>query len=189
MTIQIKRKPRNPISVIRTGNGDSGSTFFKNQLYWKTDPQDQFVGDLDEACAFLGQVQSLDFDAPGFTKMLNRSQEVLFEIGTMTHSEEALSNHLRNLENYVASLSSFMNNFLAEVDLPELHGFIIPTPQNSTARIARAVIRRAERSAVKANCMWAVPALNIMSDFLFLVSWYQDSSKQWVGFNKSDFSA
>ena len=184
MTIQTKRKPTNPITKIRTGNGDSGSTFFKNQLYWKTDPHVQFVGDLDEACAFLGQVTSPDFDMTGFNKNLTRSQHVLFEIGAMVHSENALEKYLSRLEDYVRELSKFMDGFLSEVDLPELQGFIIPNTRNGSAMIARAVIRRAERSAVKANCMWAVPALNIMSDFLFLVSWYQDATKQWTGFDQ-----
>lgn len=184
----IKRKPTHPITKIRTGNGDSGSTFFKNKLYWKTDPLVQFVGDLDEACAFLGQAYSSDFDAPGFIKILRRCQEVLFEIGAMTHSEDALDKHLRRLQDYVAETSNFMDTFLAEVNLPELHGFIIPTPENSKSMICRSVIRRAERSAIKANQIWAVPALNTMSDLLFLVSWYQDASQQWTGFSDLNIS-
>lgn len=181
-----KRKPTHPITKIRTGNGDSGSTFFKNKLYWKTDPQVQFVGDLDEACAFIGQVPSdfLELTMADFNVVLTQCQHILFEIGAMTHSEDALEKHLGRLQNYVTELSSFMDKTLSDINLPELQGFIVPTALNCKAMIARAVIRRAERSAVKANCMWAVPALNIMSDFVFMVSWYQDASKQWTGFEK-----
>ena len=70
--------------------------------------------------------------------------------------------------------------------LAPLEGFIYTDPDTAPLMLARAIVRRAERSAVKADQQWAIPVLNAMSDLLFALSWQKASSAakpipQWTG--------
>ena len=169
----MKRKPKNPITSVRTGMGNSGNTFFRGGMMSKDHELIEFVGAIDEACAFLGKLNS-----PGIDKY----QTMLFELGAMTHSENALNDFGENLKTYVTTIASHIENAIKNEGLEELRGFIIPTPVNADAMIARAVIRRAERSAVRAGLTWAIPLLNAFSDYLFVISWKLDATNQWTGF-------
>ncbi len=169
----MKRKPKTPITSVRTGMGDGGATFFRGEMMPKDHALIDFVGDLDEACAFLGKL-----DTPGIDKY----QEILFELGAMTHSATALSEFNENLKIYTATIASHIEKAIKKEGLTELRGFIISTPINADAMIARAIIRRAERSAVRAGLTWAIPLLNVFSDYLFVISWKLDASNQWTGF-------
>lgn len=169
----MKRKPDRPITKVRTGLGDSGETFFQGEMRPKDHELINFVGDLDEACAFLGKLKT-----PGIDKY----QTMLFELGAMTHSPNALSEFSENLKTYVTAITSHIENAIQNEGLTELRGFIIPTLVNADAMIARAVIRRAERSAIRAGLTWAIPLLNAFSDYLFVISWKLDATNQWTGF-------
>ena len=168
-----KRKPKTPLTSIRTGTGDGGETFFQGGMMSKDDALIDFVGDIDEACAFLGKLET-----PGIDKY----QTMLFELAAMTHSPNALTEFNENLKAYVITIVKYIEVAIQKEGLTELRGFIIPTPINADAMIARAVIRRAERSAVRAGLDWAVPLLNVFSDYLFVISWKLDATNQWTGF-------
>ena len=129
---------------------------------------------VDEACAFLGKL-----DMPGIDKY----QTILFELAAMTHSPNALTEFNDNLKTYTNTIAQYIEKSIQKEGLTELRGFIIPTPINADAMIARSVIRRAERSAVRAELHWAIPVLNVLSDYLFVISWKLDATNQWTGFN------
>lgn len=171
-----KRKPDRPITKVHTGIGDDGSTYFQGEMMSKDHALIDFVGDLDEACAFLGKLKT-----PGIDKY----QTILFELGAMTHSPSALSEFSENLKTHTATIIAHIENAIKQEGLEELRGFIIPTPINADVMIARAIIRRAERSAIRAGLTWAIPLLNVFSDYLFVISWKLDATNQWTGF-KSD---
>lgn len=178
----MKRKPENPITKIRTGTGDSGRTNFQGCNISKDDPILEFVGDLDEACSSIACIRFL-ISSP-FEKYLKRSIVLLFEIGAMAHSKAAYEKHHNRLNDYVIDVETFMEEYIAENELTPLKGFIIPDVFNANIMVARAIVRRAERSAVSGKYNWAVPAINILSDFLFLVAWSRSTfSDQWTGFN------
>lgn len=177
----MKRKPNNPITKIRTGNGDGGLTYFRGSNIPKSDPLVEFIGNIDESCAFLGKLNHEKYTV----NIIKNSIIILFEIGAMTHSPDALEKNKYRLNEYVIRVESYMKEYIANNQLVELNGFIIPDNWNADAMIARTIIRKTERSAVVAKLTWAVPALNIMSDFLFLYAWIRsDHSRQWIGFTE-----
>jgi len=195
----MKRKPHNPITKIRTGTGDNGTTFLSEPDVLKCGHLVEFVGDLDESCAWLGFCDvSFDMCFEGSTTEFDyhkklfdhyeKSKEILFVIGAMVHSENARTEHSSLLDEYVDNTTNLLNLIIEDehVNIEPLEGFIIPNNENGELMIARAVIRRAERHAVSANCLWAVPTLNVMSDFLFFLVWYSSHYfEQWKGIGKS----
>ena len=102
----------------------------------------------------------------------------------MTHSITALESYKNNLDEYTKIVIEYINTTIAENKLPPLSGFIIPTKLNADIMIARAIIRRVERRAVRAKLTWTIPFLNAFSDYLFILAWQQDCSKQWSGFKE-----
>ena len=188
----MKRKPNNPITKIRTGTGDFGMTSFKGEMLWKDVPIIEFLGELDEACSAIGKIKfdetmyaELKVEGLKENNILYKSQVILFDIGGLAHTDNAKFNdNIKLLSDYVAFVSEYMEKVLNIVQFPELKGFIIPDPYNADINLARAIVRRAERCAVYANCLWAIPALNCMSDLLFLFAWFLGGYKQWTGFNK-----
>lgn len=170
----MSRKPKNPITKVHTGFGNKGETSFQGFIVKKDNELIEFVGDLDEACAFLGK---LELNGMEFY------QRILFEIGAMTHSITALDSYKSNLDAYTKTVIEYINKIITEDKLPALSGFIIPTKLNADTMIARAIIRRVERRAVRAELNWAIPFLNALSDYLFVLAWRQDCSNQWTGFN------
>ena len=191
----MKRKPKNPIHKIRTGTGDAGTTFLRSPGVSKSDPLVQFAGDLDEASAALGFVEidrstiscdTIDMQLT-MKQMLDATRSVLFQIGAMIHSETAREERQSELDQYVDAIAAglaFVINMAGEASLlVPLEGFIVPNKSNAAEMMARSIVRRAERSAVSSDCIWAVPALNSMSDFLFLIAWHNTTPmEQWTGF-------
>jgi ATP:cob(I)alamin adenosyltransferase len=174
--MKIKRKPRNPITKVHTGMGNNGETFFQGLIVKKDDELIEFVGDLDEACAYLGKVKLVGIE---------QYQRILFEIGAMTHSITALESYKSNLDSYTKEIIKHIDEIIIKNELPELSGFIVPTKMNADTMIVRAIIRRVERLAVRAKLTWVVPFLNAFSDYLFICAWQQDCSKQWIGFQET----
>lgn len=184
----MKRKPTNPITNIRTGTGDGGLTNFNDRLIPKNDPVIEFLGDLDESCSCIALINFDDVPQKSvyhisINAMLSTSKRMLFDIGAMVYSETALTSHRKLIEWYVEYIQGKMDMLLQTFpeQFPKLRGFIVPSQKNALTMVARSVVRRAERNAINAKAIWAIPALNILSDFLFLIAWLQDSENQWVG--------
>jgi len=189
----MKRKPKNPITKIRTCVGDGGKSFFKGEMIWKNNPVIEFLGELDEACSSIGKIyiENIDWHCKGaniiskLNENIEYSKKTIFNVGGLCYTNsETFDSNIHLLSDYVKTISEYMEEFIEKVELPELTGFIIPSKENGDVMLARAILRRCERSCVTADCLWAIPTLNCMSDFLFLVAWLQDGSKQWVGIGK-----
>jgi cob(I)alamin adenosyltransferase len=188
----MKRKPQKVLTKIRTGSGDSGTTFLKNPMISKADVLVNFVGDLDEACACMGKATpSFDFGSGverdfqlQLAKSFEKYQLALFEVGAMVHSESAKEQHIHKLQFYIDEISELIQEAIDNDFVEPLDGFIIPNEENADIMIARAVVRRCERSAVAANQLEFVPFLNALSDFLFLLVWESSHYfEQWKGFD------
>ena len=179
----MKKKPTNPITKIRTGTGDKGTTYLRHPDLPKSDSLVDFVGDLDEANSAIA-MSVTQVQHNGMADDLFTCQRALFDIGAGVHTTDDMTFEKVSvyLSRFVSLMEYQMECIRADNEFVELNGFIYPTCDNATIMFARAVVRRAERSAVKADCGWAVPALNVMSDYLFLVSWYHsDDADQWCG--------
>lgn len=193
-TTTSKRKPKNPITKVRTGSGDSGTTYLREPGIPKTDPLVDFVGTLDETCAAMAMCElSFDFGSAEEAD-IQRELDVIysdvvkafFMIGAMVHSEEAKANHLHRLDELQVRMEDSMSAIVEGGYVDPLDGFIVPNPENADLFFVRAVVRRCEREAIRADQMEFVPFLNTLSDFIFTVSWHiSHYYETWSGFGEN----
>ena len=167
------------LNKIYTRTGDDGTTgLVDGSRVAKTDPRMVAIGDVDEANSAIGvAIAAL---GPGETATaLTRIQNDLFDLGAdlatpgddFTPSEMTL----RIVAEQVALLEAeidAMNDYLSP-----LRSFILPGGSSGAAalHLARAITRRAERSAVAATQITplnpaALSYLNRLSDYLFVAA-------------------
>lgn len=165
------------MSRIATGTGDKGQTgLFDGSRVPKAHPLIRAFGDLDELDAAIG-VAATAADRTAMRKALSQVQHDLFvlkgDLATPTVSPKAVQ---RVTQEDVAGLEKRIDEL--EASLPELKHFILygGTACAAELHLARAVARRAERSAWDAQASGAAVNdhalvwLNRLSDFLFLLA-------------------
>lgn len=169
------------LTRIYTKTGDDGTTALGDMSRVpKTDPRVAAYADCDETNAAIGVALALGALPDRVADVLRAVQNDLFDLGAdlcTPVQPDAEHPRLRVEEEYVERLESWCDEFNAEV--PKLDSFILPggTPGGALLHQARAVARRAERSA------WALVAadpdgtnptavryLNRLSDLLFILS-------------------
>jgi cob(I)alamin adenosyltransferase len=136
----------------------------------KADARMQAVGDVDEANSAIG-IALLNVPDEPVREMLSRIQNELFDLGADLATPEHVEGALRILPEQVARLE-------AEIDamnerLQPLRSFVLPSGEGGAAQLhlARAIVRRAERSAVAARLSLVPRAyLNRLSDHLFVAA-------------------
>jgi cob(I)alamin adenosyltransferase len=165
------------LNRIYTRTGDAGTTgLVDGSRIAKDDPRLAAMGDVDEANSAIG-VAIAAIDHPAIAAQLTRIQNDLFDLGAdiATPGEDfaPTAMALRITAAQVARLEAEIDALNA--DLPPLTSFILPggTPAAAALHLARAIVRRAERSAVSAARAVplnpeAVTYLNRLSDFLFV---------------------
>jgi cob(I)alamin adenosyltransferase len=165
------------LTKIYTRTGDGGETgLVDGSRGSKADPRFAAIGDVDEANSALGlAIRALGDDEA--KAMLARIQNELFDLGAdlatpgadFTPSEMSL----RIVPDQIARLEREIDAMNA--DLAPLRSFILPGGAGGAAELhlARAVARRAERSAVAAAYLFnplALHYLNRLSDHLFVLA-------------------
>ena len=139
----------------------------------KADPLIAAIGDVDEANSAIGIAATLAGDETHAA--LARIQNDLFDLGADIATPEGIDGALRITPGQVARLEheiDAMNSALAP-----LTSFILPGGSAVAAHLhlARAIARRAERSAVAANAAAplnpdALRYINRLSDWLFVAA-------------------
>ncbi len=142
------------------------------------------IGDVDEANSVIGVALQAIGDADVRT-MLERIQNELFDLGAdfgtpgddFTPSEMVL----RIVEDQIGRIEGEIDAINARLE--PLRSFILPAGGNGAAQlhVARAIVRRAERSAVAAAALTplnplALAYLNRLSDLLFVTARWLASS-------------
>ncbi|MEE2695315.1 MAG: cob(I)yrinic acid a,c-diamide adenosyltransferase [Pseudomonadota bacterium] len=166
------------LDKIYTRGGDAGLTSLgggsrvkKNNLRIKA------YGDLDEANSCLGI--SIVFSSKKIKKTLLRIQNDLFDIGADLCYPEDIKRQVSISENSI----NFLENELDDINkgLKKLDSFILPGGSRSSAflHLARATVRRAERSIVELNQKEKVNPdilkyVNRLSDFLFVAARFEN---------------
>jgi cob(I)alamin adenosyltransferase len=162
----MKRKAKNPITVIRTGTGDQGTTWFRGN---PTHPKDS-----DEILylSYLDLIQSKSY-------FLKTVQDLCFALGAhynnpkakqYEHTIEAM------VEGYDKTLKDSVSRFLP------LKGFVRSNGYNTRLMELRSVVRQTELIVCRINSkcdqkfdidanMLHMKSLNVLSDYLFLLSW------------------
>ncbi len=161
------------LNRIYTRTGDQGTTGLSDgSRIAKTDARMQAIGDVDEANSAIGVAIAGLHDAP-LAAQLTRVQNDLFDLGadlaTPGDDYEPGEMTLRIVPAQVARIEAEIDALNEHV--PPLTSFVLPGGAAASLHLARAIVRRAERSAVAlapdANPQ-ALIYLNRLSDFLFV---------------------
>ena len=169
------------LNKIYTRTGDSGETgLVDGSRVAKSDPRMAAIGDVDEANSAIG-VALLHVADAGLKAMLGRVQNELFDLGAdlATPGEDFAPGEvtLRIVPEQIDRLEREID--VMNEELSPLRSFILPGGGKGSAylHLARAVARRAERSAVAAAASLslnplALTYLNRLSDHLFVAARY-----------------
>jgi cob(I)alamin adenosyltransferase len=174
----------NPVvlSTIYTRTGDDGTTGLSDfSRVGKTDSRLAAYADTDEANCAIGAAITLGQLPAEMAELLRRLQNELFDCGadlaTPLPTTPPQYPQLRIDESYLTALEAACDSYNAE--LPTLRSFILPggTPGAALLHTARAVTRRAERTAWAAVAdhgdtisRWPARYLNRLSDLLFILA-------------------
>jgi cob(I)alamin adenosyltransferase len=172
------------LSRIYTRTGDDGTTALGDMSrVAKTAPRLAAYADVDEANCAIGVAVALGGLPAEITSLLVQLQNELFDVGAdlcnpvPPAAEPPPYPPLRISEEYVTRLEQACDRF--NEGLPVLRSFVLPGGAAGAAALhtARAVVRRAERSAWAAmeahgQAVSPLPAryLNRLSDLLFILA-------------------
>ena len=169
------------LNKIYTRTGDDGTTgLVDGSRVSKASALMQAIGDVDEANSAIGVAVVALGDDP-LTAALERIQNDLFDLGADL-ATPATDDGFAPSEMVLRIVPAQVERLEREIDAMNVHlaplrSFILPggSPQAAALHLARAISRRAERSAVAAtHDMSLNPAalayVNRLSDFLFVAS-------------------
>jgi cob(I)alamin adenosyltransferase len=161
------------VTRIYTRTGDDGTTgLVDGSRVSKADARMAAIGDVDEANSAIGVARAAL--GPGtLTDTLARIQNDLFDLGAdLATPIDTPGIVLRLSEGQALWLEQCIDGMTST--LPPLKSFVLPagSPGASALHLARAIVRRAERSTVIANAEAPVRGevlvyLNRLSDLLF----------------------
>ena len=174
------------LNKIYTRTGDDGTTgLVDGSRVSKSSALMQAIGDVDEANSAIGVAVVALGDHP-LAAALTRIQNDLFDLGadlaTPAGADETGVDDFTPSEMVLRIVPSQVERLEREIDalnahLTPLRSFILPggSPEAAALHLARAISRRAERSAVGAGQVQrlnpaALAYVNRLSDFLFVAS-------------------
>jgi len=166
------------LNKIYTRTGDDGTTgLVDGSRRAKHDARMQAIGDVDEVNSLIGLAALAC--AEGSARDLQRIQNDLFDLGAdlATPGDDFAPSEM--VLRVVASQVDWLERAIDALNenLPPLRSFILPGGSEAAARVhvARATVRRAERSAVELAAAepvnpQALAYLNRLSDYLFVLA-------------------
>ncbi|HXH17055.1 MAG TPA: cob(I)yrinic acid a,c-diamide adenosyltransferase [Sphingomonas sp.] len=174
------------LNKIYTRTGDDGTTgLVDGSRVSKSSALMQAIGDVDEANSAIGLAVIALGDQP-MAAALTRIQNDLFDLGadlaTPAGADEAGAEDFTPSEMVLRIVPSQVERLEREIDAMNVHlaplrSFILPggSAEAAALHLARAISRRAERSAVGASETQrlnpaALAYVNRLSDFLFVAS-------------------
>ena len=164
------------LTRIYTRHGDGGDTHLGDMSRTrKTDPRVVAFGDVDELNSVIGVARAQGVD-PAIDDWLATIQNDLFDLGAdLCRPPGGDDSALRIVAPQVERLERWCDAI--NDDLPSLTSFVLPagSPSAAALHLARAVCRRAERSAVALSdvdsaSVEAIRYLNRLSDLLFILA-------------------
>ena len=170
------------MAKVTTGTGDTGYTgLLGEQRVPKYDPRPDTFGTVDEATSALGLARAMTSDQRVKEIIYSIQQELYLLMGELaTPPENYEKMGLRMTSEHVQRLEKIEEELKTEVEIP--NKFIIPgdTPDGAALDLARTIIRRAERMAVKLlhdgviQNDEVVRYLNRLSDLIFILARYRE---------------
>jgi cob(I)alamin adenosyltransferase len=176
----IIKMTRRAMAKVTTGTGDTGYTgLLGEQRVPKYDPRPETFGTVDEATSALGLARAMTRDLRVKEIIYTIQQELYLLMGELaTPPENYEKMGLRVTPEHVQRLEQTEEALKQEVEIP--NKFIIPgdTPDGAALDLARTIIRRAERMAVRLlhdgviENGEVVRYLNRLSDLVFILARY-----------------
>lgn len=170
------------MAKVTTGTGDTGYTgLLGDQRVPKYDPRPETLGTVDEATSALGLARATTQDERVKSIIYQVQQELYLLMGELaTPAENYEKMGLRMTPEHVRHLEDVEEALKQEVEIP--NKFIIPgdTVDGATLDLARTIVRRAERMAVKLlhdgiiQNGEVVRYLNRLSDLIFILARYRE---------------
>jgi cob(I)alamin adenosyltransferase len=170
------------MAKVTTGTGDTGYTgLLGEQRVPKYDVRPDTFGTVDEATSALGLARATTSDAR-VKEIIYKIQQELYllmgELATPPENYEKMGLHMTS--EHVRGLEQIEEALKQEVEIP--NKFIIPgdTPDGAALDLARTIIRRAERMAVRLlhdgviENGEVVRYLNRLSDLIFILARYRE---------------
>lgn len=168
------------MAKVTTGTGDTGYTgLLGEKRVPKYDPRPDTFGTIDEATSALGLARATAQDTKVKDLIYTVQQELYLLMGELaTPPENYEQMGLRMTVEHVQRLEQMEEELKREVEIP--NKFIIPgdTLDGAALDLARTIIRRAERMAVRLlhdgviQNTEVVRYLNRLSDFIFILARY-----------------
>ncbi len=173
------------LTKIYTRTGDGGTTgLVDGSRVSKADPRMAAIGDVDEANSAIGVAISALGDDP-LAEALLRVQNDLFDLGADIATPGA---DFAPTDMTLRIVAAQPERLEREIDgmndaLDPLRSFVLPSGTAGAAalHLARAIVRRAERSAVAVEPALnpqALTYLNRLSDFLFVAARFVNKRAQ-----------
>ena len=139
-------------TIFYTGRGDGGESSFGGKKLPKSDALFELLGNLDELNSLIGVCRTAATD--DFNAVLKRVQKILF-IAQAEVAAVGFDYEIKPVNKMTTAHTEFLEAEINQLDkkLPALKNFVLPGGTRLAAELdlARAVARRAERSAVKFN--------------------------------------
>jgi cob(I)alamin adenosyltransferase len=169
------------ITRVTTRSGDGGQTHLADgSALSKTDARIGALGDIDELNSFVG-VLITHLERADLQTLCLEIQQELFDLGA----------HIATIGQVPAPLPERLEKELKALNstLPPLAEFVLPggSAASANAHVCRAVCRRAERTAWRAETTPAAVYLNRLSDLFFVMARIVNQSSeeaQWRGSSK-----
>ncbi len=168
------------MAKVTTGTGDTGYTgLLGEQRVAKYDPRPDTFGTVDEATSALGLVRAMTKNQKIKDSIYRIQQELYLMMGELaTPPENYEKMGLKMTAEHVQHLEQLEEELKREVEIP--NKFIIPgdSVDGAVLDLARTIIRRAERMAVKLlhdgviQNGEVVRYLNRLSDLVFIMARY-----------------
>ncbi len=168
------------MAKVTTGTGDTGYTgLLGAERVPKYDPRPETFGTVDEATSALGLARAATTNQKAKEILYQLQQELYLLMGELaTPPEQYEKMGLRMTHEHVQRLEQIEEELKREVEIP--NKFIIPgdTLDGAALDLARTVIRRAERMAVKLlhdgiiHNGEVIRYLNRLSDLVFILARY-----------------
>jgi cob(I)alamin adenosyltransferase len=164
------------MSSIYTRSGDDGTTSLVGaERLRKDDPRIELLGSLDEANSLIGLAR-VDIVGSDVDDVLGFVQNRLLNCGAIVAGSSSATVSAED----VTALEAAIDRFTAKAG--GFEGFVIPGCDEGSARlhVARAAMRRAERSAVHAGDVdpQVLAFLNRASDLLYVTARYTGAGNE-----------
>lgn len=168
------------MSSFYTRKGDEGYTDLLGDRVPKYAPRPETYGTLDEATSFIGMARALATSERTKQILVDVQRDLYLMMAELAFTPEMTQKRYHMTAEHVARIEAETDQLSVEVPLPPQ--FILPgdTVPGSVLDVARAVIRRAERLAVKLahdgeiDNEQILAYLNRLSSLLFILARFED---------------